>query len=516
MKNTYLIHTLLLAIYPILFVYSENINQLYFVELMIPLFLSISITIIILLIVGTANKNFEKAGLIVSLIIFIFYFSKMIYTSFLLENPLFESWIRIRYYLIFLIIVFSFITFLIYRLSGNLDKVTKIINVFAIALIILSILTIFSKISNVKLTNNKYLQAQKQSKTTQYINKDYQPDIYYIILDAYARSDTLKELYNFNNKEFLEFLRQKGFYVASNSYSNYAFTYLSLSSSLNLNYIPKLKSIKDYKNLRNYIKNNNVAKFLKSKNYKYVFFNSSYSVTKCNNNESVDYCIKNSVFDELSILLIQESILGLFNTENEIYRLTVLNSFSNLEQISNIPGPKFVFCHIVCPHPPYLFGKNGQYIRGKKSLPLKENKDAYLDQLIFINKKVRQFIDYLLLNSNNKPVIIVQSDHGAIVSFADNNDWIDPDTKNLKELMGILNAYYLPYQSQNGLYKSISPVNTFRLIFNNYFNAKYPLLDDKSFYSNPHLLPFKFIDITDRLKNNQNNKVTNLKKLKKL
>ena len=63
------------------------------------------------------------------------------------------------------------------------------------------------------------------------------PDIYYIILDGYGRSDTLKQVYGFDNAEFLAGLQELGFVVAECSQSNYAQTELSIASSTNLLYL---------------------------------------------------------------------------------------------------------------------------------------------------------------------------------------------------------------------------------------------------------------------------------------
>src|SRR5215211_254514 len=63
------------------------------------------------------------------------------------------------------------------------------------------------------------------------------PDIYYIILDGYGRQDVLEEVYGYRNEEFLSYLRSRGFFVADEAHSNYIQTPLSLSSSLNFDYI---------------------------------------------------------------------------------------------------------------------------------------------------------------------------------------------------------------------------------------------------------------------------------------
>ena len=63
------------------------------------------------------------------------------------------------------------------------------------------------------------------------------PDVYYIILDAYASPETLKTQGNFDDKEFLDFLKSRGFYVVPKAASNYDRTPFSISSSLNMDYI---------------------------------------------------------------------------------------------------------------------------------------------------------------------------------------------------------------------------------------------------------------------------------------
>ena len=50
------------------------------------------------------------------------------------------------------------------------------------------------------------------------------------------------------------------------------------------------------------------------------------------------------------------------------------------------------------------------------------------------------------------------------------------------------------------LYDSVTPVNTFRLIFNYYFNTDLPLLEDKMYFTDPDKSPFDFIEVTDKVK----------------
>ena len=91
--------------------------------------------------------------------------------------------------------------------------------------------------------------------------------------------------------------------------------------------------------------------------------------------------------------------------------------------------------------------------------------------------------------------MILQSDHGP----SSITGWDDPSRELLNERMNILNAYYLPGDGQKVLYPSITPVNSFRLIFNQYFGAKFQRHEDKSYFSTK-VKPYGFIDVTDRLK----------------
>ena len=66
---------------------------------------------------------------------------------------------------------------------------------------------------------------------------DYTPNVYYIILDEYASSKVLKDIFDFDNQDFTSQLSARGFHVTENSHSNYASTILSLTSSLNMEYV---------------------------------------------------------------------------------------------------------------------------------------------------------------------------------------------------------------------------------------------------------------------------------------
>jgi len=186
--------------------------------------------------------------------------------------------------------------------------------------------------------------------------------------------------------------------------------------------------------------------------------------------------------------------------------LYILNHLGDRPKLSS---PIFVFAHIEAPHPPFVFGEDGQKAKIMKTFTNSDGdwlirkggltKDEYIkgyrDQLLFINKKIKIVLDDILSRSKRPPIIILQADHGPRSMLV----WEDPNKTYFKECMSILNAYYLPDNGDRRLYKEITPVNTFRIIFNHYFGTDYKLLKDKVYFSTARY-PYRFIDVTDKVK----------------
>ncbi len=105
------------------------------------------------------------------------------------------------------------------------------------------------------------------------------PDVYYIILDAYGRSDVLKDKVGYDNAGFIYFLKNKGFYVANCSLSNHNHTQLSVATSLNMNYLPQLP-VTNFVRMGNVIKNSELRSRLNNLGYQTVAFETGYNFTE--------------------------------------------------------------------------------------------------------------------------------------------------------------------------------------------------------------------------------------------
>jgi hypothetical protein len=140
-----------------------------------------------------------------------------------------------------------------------------------------------------------------------------------------------------------------------------------------------------------------------------------------------------------------------------------LYALDKLEKIPKIPGKKFVYAHLFDTHQPFTYTANG----GFREI-FRDSDAAYRDQIIYTNQRLLQILRTILRDSPVPPIIILQGDH----SFA----------YKMEDRPKILNAYYLPDGGAQKLTPQTSPVNTFRLVFNTYFQGSYPYLPNVSHY----------------------------------
>lgn len=335
------------------------------------------------------------------------------------------------------------------------------------------------------------------------------PDIYYIILDRYPSQQTLAgTTYEYDNSTFLGELERRGFYVAPHSHANYTFTALSIASSLNMDYLDvqtmaEMAPTSDaWKPVHDMLAGSLAApELLERQGYTYVQLPSWFEPTATGS--EVDIRPRLAAFSEFADALYRSTIfpIGLerlgIRGPGTGHADHALFQFEQLLEPNEVAGPRFVFAHILLPHPPYVFGPDGMLPVSEVTDGSDAPREAFLGQLEYTNKRVLELLDELLRDSDESdPVVIIQADEGPynprVVS-----DWrlASPEDYQLK--FGILNAYYMPGVTRTGLYPAITPVNTFRLLFNDYFGAEFPLLEDRIYAFGERI--YENVDITDRL-----------------
>src|SRR5215216_5356173 len=109
------------------------------------------------------------------------------------------------------------------------------------------------------------------------------PDIYYIVLDGYPRSDMLSELYGYDNSQFVAYLQRKGFVVPGDVHSNYAKTAVSIPSTLNMDYVgsfaPGLEDSHFWWQMTPFLEHSRVRTILEQQGYKTVSLSTGWGPT---------------------------------------------------------------------------------------------------------------------------------------------------------------------------------------------------------------------------------------------
>ena len=460
-------------------------------------------------------RDIRRAGIYSTLVVWLFYSSTfMVIVIFKVNRPDFACAASVLG-APFLKVVWLVILFLFYRClrsKSDFQQLTIRLNQVSLFLVALEFLIILFQWIDTNCVKFPAVTECPQfvRESPEAVAGAARPDIYYIILDKMACHEALSELFHYDNGPFLEHLRRKNFYIATNSYSNYPRTHLSLASSLNMSYLQKAAkecgpdSI-DQSLLNEMIRKNALVRCLKSVGYKFINISSYYGPTAWipDANENVG-C---GAFDEFTVNFFASTWVGLFDWSNqtleEQLRAERRSTFRHLIEVSKSPVPKFVFAHILLPHEPYLFKADGTpqskgpvYAGDRWT---NDAKQAYLEQLRYTEKEMEPVIDQIIANSKSCPIIVLQSDHGTESTGLLTNP--HPTDAFLKERFGILNAYLLPEEKRPRLYDKISPVNSFRLILNSYFNFHLPLLEDRSYYS-PSPYTFRYTDETAALQRN--------------
>ncbi len=341
------------------------------------------------------------------------------------------------------------------------------------------------------------------------------PDIYHIMLDAYSRADILKDIYGFDNSGFIQALRQRGFNIGGESYSNYSTTALSLTSTLNFNYfdshfVDLSHTSPNWKRLESLKNNAKVPQFLLSNGYKWKVIPNGWENTfplKADIIKAPEGIFSNVILNEFQNgVLNMTPIPHLLATAgyNDLsiqsqHRNRILFAFNYLMEAPLEPGPKYVFCHILAPHSPIAFGANGELREDIPDLNILRKTDPRLfrlsvtDEITYLNQRLLAIVDKIIKDSKGQAVILIHSDHGeSVMDFSNELDF-------LHQRHGILAALYLPGGAQEKQFTgAVSPVNFFRIIFNHLFNTGLPLLDARTFFSN-RTNPFDLRDITDTL-----------------
>ncbi len=316
------------------------------------------------------------------------------------------------------------------------------------------------------------------------------PDIYFILADEYAGNTELKGQFHFDDSAFLNDLSRRGFHIIPDSHSNYNYTPFSLASILNMDYLDlkgKERTTPDLTYCYQSIRDNKLLQFLRFNGYR--FYN--YSVFDF---EGQPARTRETFLPAKTRLITSQTFLSRFDRDIRFNLVTRWKSkrnqriitYANLHNNENIytltwnlvgqntHSPKFIYTHLMMPHYPYYFDRNGKEQTFEKLQEGNQvNKDAYIEYLLYSNKKLLELVDHIIKSSATPPLIVLMGDHG----FRHFTEPVDSKYYFLN-----LESVHLPSGNYTSFRDSLNAVNLFRTILNTEFNQHLTLLKDSTSY----------------------------------
>jgi hypothetical protein len=379
-----------------------------------------------------------------------------------------------------------FIALFIYffKARRTFQRFTRYINLVLIVLIFFETGRLIIKSSRHAVTVNKIADIKSQNCDT-----CLKPDIYLILADEYAGHQELQDLFGFDNSNFENDLRSRGFYIVRGSKSNYNYTPFSVASMLNMDFLTNIEgrnsSRQDMNICYDKINKNQLLNYLKQYNYTIInnsIFNLDNIHTKAQNSflKTGKEIIEGETFWGRINRDIRFNLVTRFKILFEVKKIAFIDLNNNTLLLKNTikeskaksNKPRFVYSHLVMPHYPYYFDKNGNpYPLEYLSEGNQASQEKYIEYLQYCNNQFLDLIDQILRASKTPPIILFMGDHG----FRHFTTPVDPSYHFMN-----MNAIYLPRKKYNSFYDGMSNVNVFRVLLNTQFNLQLPLLKDST------------------------------------
>ena len=502
-------HPFLIAAYPIVFLFAQNADEQVTLDpLWTPLALALGVTAVVLVALALLLRDWLRAALLTSVALIGFFgyghawnAASTVLTS---QWPLIIAW--------GLVVMIGF--FAAWRASPVKVPVTRGLNLVAALALILNgggMAGTMVALGSVNATT-----GSSEIELNPPDPRDL-PDVYYFILDRYAGPTALKETYGFDNEPFLTALEDRGFTVPRHAHANYIKTPLSLADSLNLEFLDPDALASEavdgsdrepiHRMLGDHLA---VPMALKQLGYRYLHLGNWWTPTI--SNVDADRVFHYEGQDEFSSVLAQTTLLRAFSepeaAPTDPWDWAVLRdhnrwALDTLDEIPEIAGPKFVFAHLLVPHPPYTIDTDGSAME-RADVAAMGDDTAYLHYLEYGNGRMLDLVDKII-DLSDDAIILIQADEGPFPArYAADEwgfEWQDATDAELEQKFGILFALRAPGADLEaaGLHDSITPVNAFRVIFNARFGTDLPLLPDRSWAHTDLYHFYDFFEVTDRL-----------------
>lgn len=503
MPSTWVYHPFLAAAFVPVSLYLRNFGGVYWWELALALGVSVAIAGICLIVLKQMFRNWRRAGMAATVTVVLLYGfgyayqinellqalnSTMVFSVFSLQAIWAVIWIGALIWLA--------------KPRDDDDKLTQTANLFAVVALAGPLL--YAGFDYWVDGSAVTLEASEIAEEAVVLHPSKSPpDIYYLVFDRYGSGETLANDFNHDNEPFLQHLEERGFQVARQSRANYPKTELSMSSALNMRYHGK--GVEARWKYTEQLHQHKVGQLLKAADYRYYHLGSVLDGIRENPEAHFNYA-SSIMPTEYTDMLFQFSYFYPL-APNKGAAQVERDKFEIVQSISKEGGRKFVYCHFLLPHEPWKFDRDGSVLPENIAY-MRTGKENYVNQLVYANRRIAETVDVILAQSKRPPIIIIQADEGPELRYE--GDHLKSELDQIRKRSGIITAIYTPGGEE--VPNDLSPVNTFRFVFNNYFEANIPLLPNRHYYwdrvtdyGKPQFgEKVLFVDVTQRLNGIEN------------
>ena len=497
------LHPLLLAAYAVLFVYAANLSEVLPGDLRWPLQVALAGAAVVVVVCALLYRDPRRGALLASALVLAFAFFGHI-SSQLDEEVLTEA-LQLLLWAAFIITVGVYAA----RARGSIAGVTAALNVVGLVLVGMALLTIIPAEATrvARASQGEPVSSEVMAEATRLPERD----IYFLVFDRYGSDWAIEERFGIQNDLYPD-LVDEGFQVIPGGRASYRATDFSLASMLSMDTLDDLTASvgsgsDDRTPAREKLGDHEVGRFLRANGYRYYHLGAWYGPTRTNPiADEVLVWGKTTEFEQIlrdaSIVPALERLSGSGEDDDfrNRHREEALFELRQIARLADTPGRKFVFAHVLLPHPPYGFDAEGDIVlkaTEKEAVEAGREGDLYADQLAFTNDRIDEIVEVLLDRPpEEQPIIVLTADEGPFI--CGNTDCVDGTPESYGIRFGSLRAYYLPDLDYE-VPSDDTGVNIFRMLFREYFGADLADLPNRSYDwpDNDHLYDFR--DVTDEL-----------------
>jgi len=453
------------SIYPVLFLWGSNANVVGLSDVILPLSIYSSVSFLTFVVItAISRKLFQSAVCVVSMVIL---FSNYIY----IERGMKGISDRIRYWHVLSVCIALFVVIcalLLLKASKNLSKIfLQISSVFFCSLIVVNMVLIFPSL--IKPHSKKSMNTQEK------VESDFGGrNVYFLLFDEYASNDFMLKYYNYDNSNFTDTLEILGFSVNYSGRNECASTQIITTNIFNMDYVVSYADeFSNRSKITEKRHNNKTFDIFRSVGYSinivgitefYGFpslvesdFNHNTGALTASGENFTDVLLNNTPFH----------IYSRIDPYDEAEKISEGISFlQNPENFRN--GSCFVLSHLIVPHPPFVFDKNGNPVKGSNTSNW-DDKKYYLEQYIYTTTLMLDTIENILENDSNA-VVVLASDHSARASTKEGHQIFEGEDMCL-----FFSAVYLGGDVKVDI-EGLSGINVWRTVLNEIFDLDYDMI----------------------------------------